>query len=108
MNAGTATASGYFVSISSTGVWSILRIDSGALTTLAGGVTQPLASGDKVGIRIVGSVVTALHYTSGGGWVQVLSYDTGSDTTRYTAAGRFALEGRLPDHRPDDHDVLGA
>ena len=94
VNAGTAGASGYFVSVSSTGAWSILRIDSGASTTLAGGVTQALAPGDRIGIRIVGSVITALHYTSGGGWVQVLSYDTGSDPTRYTAAGRFALEFR--------------
>ena len=92
VNAGTATASGYFVSISSTGVWSILRIDGGPSTTLAGGVTQALASGDKIAIRIVGNVVTALHYTSSGGWVQVLSYDTSSDATRYSAAGQIALE----------------
>jgi hypothetical protein len=92
VNAGTTGASGYFVAVSSTGAWSILRIDSGPSTTLASGVTQTLASGDKIGIRIVGSVITALHYTSAGGWMQVLSYDTGSDATRYTAAGQIALE----------------
>ena len=92
VNAGTTTASGYYVSVSSTGAWSIIRIDSGPSTTLASGPTQPLAAGDKIAIRIVGTLITALHYTSGGGWAQVLTYDTSSDTTRYTAAGQIALE----------------
>jgi hypothetical protein len=91
--AGTASPSGYFVQVGSTGAWSILRIDNGGgSNTLASGVTQALASGDKVAIRIVGSVVTALHFTSGGGWVQVLSHDTSGDSVRYSAAGRLALE----------------
>ena len=55
------------------------------------GVTQTLASGDKVAIRIIGSVVTALHF-SGGSWQQVLSYDTSGDATRYTSAGNLAIE----------------
>ena len=51
--------------ITATGVWSILRIDDGASpTTLATGPTQTLASGDKVAIRIVGTVVTALHFSA--------------------------------------------
>jgi hypothetical protein len=93
-NAGTTSQSGYYVAVGSTGAWSIIRIDNGASTPLAGGVTQPLASGDKLAIRIVGSVITALHYTGGSGWQQVLSYDTGSDSIRYSAAGRLALEFR--------------
>jgi hypothetical protein len=89
---GTTSQSGYYVAVSSTGAWSIIRIDSSASTTLASGVTQTLASGDKLGIRIVGSVVTALHYTGGSGWQQVLGYDTSSDSIRYTGAGQLALE----------------
>ena len=70
--AGTTSQSGYYVSVTSAGAWSILRIDNNsAPVTLASGVTQALASGDKLAIRIVGSVVTALHYTGGGGWAQV-------------------------------------
>ena len=89
---GTNAYSGYFVMVSSAGAWSIIRIDSGALpVTLAAGVTQTIAAGDKVGIRIVGSVVTALHSTAAG-WAQVLSYDTASDAVRYTAGGSLALE----------------
>ena len=85
--------SGYFVSVSATGAWSIVRVDAGGSPiTLASGVTQTLSSGDKISIKIVGSVVTAFHYTSGGGWVQVLTYDTASDSIRYTAAGSLALE----------------
>ena len=92
---GTNTPSGYYVAVSATGVWSILRIDNGGTpVTLATGVTQPLATGDGIAIRIVGSVVTALHRTTATGWVQVLSYDTSNDSVRYTAAGRLALEFR--------------
>jgi len=88
------TYSGYFVSVSPTGGWSIIRIDNGGSpVTLASGVTQTVASGDKIGIRIVGSVVTALHYTSTG-WTQALSYNTNSDSVRYTSAGRVAIEFR--------------
>jgi hypothetical protein len=92
---GTSTYSGYFVSISGTGAWSIIRVDSGgAPTTLASGVTQTVASGDKIAIRIIGSRVTALHYTPAAQWWPVLSYDTASDTVKYTGAGRIALEFR--------------
>ena len=90
--AGTTSASGYFVAISSTGSWSILRIDHGPSTTLATGPTQPVAAGDQIGIRIVGATITALHWTPNGGWVQVLIYDTSTDTTRYTAPGYLAIE----------------
>ena len=91
--AGTGSASGYYVAVSATGAWSILRIDSGGSPiTLASGVTQTLAAGDELAIRIVGSVVSALHYTHATGWAQLLSYDTSHDSTRYTAAGNLALE----------------
>ena len=92
---GGTNYSGYFVSVSSTGAWSIIRIDNGGSpVTLASGVTQQISTGDRIAIRIIGSVVTALHYTAGGGWGQVLGYDTASDAVRYTAAGRLALEFR--------------
>src|SRR5581483_11436202 len=85
--------SGYFVAIAANGTWSILRIDNASVTTLATGIVDPLTSGDQIAIRIVGSVITALHGTSTG-WRQILSYDTSHDTTRYTTAGRLALEFR--------------
>jgi hypothetical protein len=92
---GVSSYSGYFVSVSPSGAWSIIRIDNGGSpVTLSSGVTQTLASGDKIAIRIVGSLVTALHYTAANGWTQVLSYDTSTDATRYTAAGSLALEFR--------------
>ena len=85
--------SGYFVAISATGVWSIIRIDNGNPVTLATGPTDPISSGDQIAIRIVGSVVTALHNTATG-WRQVLSYNTAGDAVRYASAGRLALEFR--------------
>ena len=94
VSGGTNAYSGYFVSVAAGGAWSIIRIDNGgsSTVTLASGVTQAIGNGDKIGIRIVGSVVTALDYNSGAGWTQVLSYDTASDGIRYTAAGSLALE----------------
>ena len=90
---GTSTPSGYYVAVSATGAWSILRIDNGGSpVTLASGVTQTLANGDELAIRIVGAVMSALHYTSTTGWTRVLSYDTSKDSTRYTTAGNLALE----------------
>jgi hypothetical protein len=92
--AGTTSPSGYYVAVNSSG-WSILRIDNGGSpVTLASAAIQPLSSGDKLAIRIVGSLVTALHYTKASGWVQVLSYDTAGDSIRYGTAGRIALEFR--------------
>src|SRR5581483_1567872 len=91
-NAGTNNYSGYFVAISATGVWSILRIDNGTTTTLATGPTQPLAAGDQIAIRIVGATITALHYTPTTNWTQVLTYNTSNDTTRYTNPGNLAIE----------------
>ena len=68
-----ACYSGYYVAVSATGAWTIIRIDNGASVTLASGVTQAISASDKIGIRIVGSTVTALHYTTAAGWVQVLT-----------------------------------
>ena len=79
--------------ISSAGAWSILRIDAGVPTTLATGPTQALASGHRIAIQVVGTVITALHF-SGGSWQQVISYDTSGDATKYSAAGRLAVEFR--------------
>jgi hypothetical protein len=89
---GTNNHSGYYVAIQATGVWSIIRIDNGGSVTLASSPTQAISAGHKIGIRIVGSVISALHYTAGAGWVQVLSYDTAADPVRYTAGGSLALE----------------
>ncbi|HEY0417272.1 MAG TPA: hypothetical protein VGC78_12890 [Gaiellaceae bacterium] len=90
--AGTTAFSGYFVSVSATGAWSILRVDNGgAPVTLATGPTAAVASGDGVAIQVVGSTVTALR-RSGGAWSQVMAYDTARDATRYTAPGSLAIE----------------
>jgi hypothetical protein len=91
---GTSSYSGYFVSISTTGAWSIIRItNGGSPVTLKSGVTQTLSSGDRIGIQVIGSVVTAWHDT-GSGWQQVMSYDTSGDATKYTGAGNVAVEFR--------------
>src|SRR6185437_3923966 len=93
--AGTTKDSGYYVAVTPAGAWTIIRIDNGggSPVTLASG-TRAVAVGDKVAIRIVGTIVRALHYSSAAGWVQVLSYDTAPDSVKYSAAGRLAIEFR--------------
>ena len=89
---GTSATTGYFVSVTPTAVWSIIRFDGGNdPVTLATGPTQSLASGDKIGIRIIGSVVTALLYAPSSGWTNILSYNTVADAHRYTTSGSFAM-----------------
>jgi uncharacterized protein (TIGR03118 family) len=90
-NAGTTSASGYYLQIDDTGVWTILRVDQGPSTTLATGPTLPPHNGDKIMIRIIGTVVTALHFTSGN-WAVVMSYDTATDGTQYTSPGNVAIQ----------------
>jgi hypothetical protein len=91
---GTSSYNGYYVAINGSGVWTIIRVTAGTPTTLVTGPTQALASGDKIAIQIVGSVITALHYTSANGWQVVASYDTSGDATKYTGSGNIALEFR--------------
>ncbi len=88
---GTTSYSGYFISISPTGAWSIIRVDAGSDPVTLASVSRPPASGDKIAIRIVGSVVSGLRWTSVAGWTTVVSYDTSSDAIRYTAPGRLTL-----------------
>lgn len=89
--AGTTSSSGYYVAVAPNGIWSIIRIDGGPSTVLATGPTQPLASGDRIAIQIVGSKIAALHGTPSG-WAAIMSYDSSNDPIRYTAAGKVAVE----------------
>ena len=63
----------------------------GRPVTLHDGACDTTAAGYKLHLSSVGSVVTALNYTTAG-WAQVLSYDTAGDAVRYSAAGSLALE----------------
>jgi hypothetical protein len=90
-NGGTTTYSGYFVSVNSSGAWSIIRVDNGGSPgTLKSGATQTIAAGDKIGIEVTGTVVTA-WFNRGGTWTQELTYDTAGDATKYSS-GKLALE----------------
>ena len=89
---GVNAHSGYYVSVSAAGVWSLLRVDAGVTTTLVTGPTQPLASGEKVGISVVGSSRDGVPLHVGWGLGSGCELRHESDSTRYTAAGSIALE----------------
>lgn len=84
----SGTMDGYMVRMSpasGTDAIGIYRIDNGAATALTTG-TQEFASGEKLGIEIIGSTIKLFHFT-GGAWNERLST---SDTT-YSAAGYVGL-----------------
>jgi hypothetical protein len=90
---GTLNYSGYFVHVHSDGVWTVRRVTNGAApVTLATGPTLALAAGDSVGIRIVGTVVSAWYKAAAGAWQQMMSYDVSADATKHLGAGAAALE----------------
>ena len=66
--------------------WFISRIDNDVATTLGLLATQEIATGDSLGLEIVGSTITAYH-KSAGVWSAVFSR---TDAT-YTAAGNIAI-----------------
>lgn len=82
-------ANGYFVSVvksSGTDTMYVRRLDGGAATTL-GSWTQEIAAGNRIGIRCVGSTISAMVDT-GSGWTLV-----GSVTdANYSAAGQVAVD----------------
>lgn len=97
---GTGTLDGYCVAIENSGhSWKILRIDNGVTTQLGATVDPSSASGDKAGIEIIGSTITAYRY-NGTSWSSVASR---SDST-YSGTGYLGLYGGSDDnaYRLDD------
>lgn len=69
--------------------WQLRRYDAGASTVLGTTVTTPaLASGDSIGMSVVGSTLTAYRKPAGGSWTALF---TRTDTT-YSAGGQIGVE----------------
>ncbi len=77
----------------------INRDDSGVGTQLGASITQTISSGDKVGLQIIGSTISAF-YNTGGGWSDI---GDRTDST-YSAAGDIGwyIPGNTQDGRYDD------
>lgn len=88
LNPNSGTMSGYSLLYREGGAFLRLRSwTSGAPTTLGTDITiSALANGDKIGIEIIGSTLTAYTYT-GGSWA---SKGTRTDST-YSAAGYIGI-----------------
>ena len=101
---GTANHTGYYVAaqLQTAAAWTILRHDVGANVTLATGPTQAVAVGDQMGIEIAGTVINAWYRASGGSWSKLFSYDTSSDSTKYSAAGNIGVEFGFHTSKLDD------
>lgn len=91
VNIGSGTTDGYEVEAKRTASsheWRLGRWDDDVLTTLGATFTQALASGDLIGLRMVGSSIEAWHKPAAGSWTQLA---TRTDST-YTAAGKAGLK----------------
>lgn len=92
INEGTANYSGYVAQCSQAGVWTVMRIDNGAASTIATGSTQAMAVGDKIGFKAVGNQVLGYWWNSANGTWNLMV--TATDGT-YTAGGRLCVEMRI-------------
>lgn len=87
---GTASPNGYLLRVTAaagTDTWEICRIDSGTITVLGAAGSQEIASGDKMGLEIVGSTLTAYYKAVAGSWGSLFSR---TDST-YSSAGYIGL-----------------
>jgi hypothetical protein len=82
---GLGTTDGYQFQLTQVRDWRLYRMDDDAWTQLGASEsfgTYPLASGDKIGLEVIGSTIRGLRYVSGA-WSQVASRTDGT----YTGAG---------------------
>jgi len=93
---GSTSGNGYSV-LAYNGQVELNRSDGFARTTLKT-ISQPVASGDSLGARIIGDVLTAYYKPSGGSWIALGS---ATDST-YTAAGQIGFHLNSTTARADD------
>lgn len=95
-----ATIDGYGIEITegATDTWVIRAYTNAVPTTLGTSFNQEISDGDSIGLRIVGSTLTAWYKASGGSWTQLAER---TDST-YTAAGYIALSISDTTGRVDD------
>ena len=98
--ASAATLDGYALILTeaATDSWGINTITNGVVGLIGSTFTQEVANGDSIGLRIVGSTLTAWYKASGGSWTQLASR---TDST-YAAAGYLALSISDTTGRVDD------
>jgi hypothetical protein len=99
VNIGAGTTDGYVIEFdSAAGNIKIERVDDGARTLLGSSISQTITGGDKLGIKIVGSTITAYMDDGGAGWA---SYGSRTDST-YSAAGNLGIRNYNASNTFDD------
>lgn len=94
---GDGTTSGYYLDYGGATAGRLFRLDSGASTQLGATFGVNATSGDKYGLEIVGSALTA-YKDGGGGFASV---DSRTDTT-YATAGAIGMAFSASGGRGDD------
>lgn len=87
--AGTLGSSpnGYYVQAESSNVVTLFRVDGGSFVQLGASFSQTISNGDKLGISVVGTTVTAYYKAGAGAWTAL---GNRTDST-YSAAGKVGL-----------------
>lgn len=97
-----ATVDGYIVALvvaAGTDTVRVQRVTNAVAITLGADISQEVAVGDSLGIRVYGTSIEAWYKASGGSWTQIA---TRTDST-YTTAGRIgATTGGATTVRIDD------
>lgn len=96
---GANTWDGYVVNQLATSNTVIVRYDNGVATTIAQEATTTWGNGDKIGMRIKGSVIEVWRFPSGGSAWQLIAMAT--DTT-YPNAGKIGLYATTTTSGMDD------
>jgi len=84
----TSSRSGYCAQVSGSN-WSLIRIDNGVSASLAT-ATHSVAAGDKLGLTITGSTLTAWYQAGSNTWTRLLT----TTDTRYSGVGYLSMEAR--------------
>jgi hypothetical protein len=81
---------------SGTDVISIQRVDNATSTTLGATFSQEVSNGDAIGLRAVGTTLTAYYKPASGSWVALGSRTDSTYTTAgYIGLGVYGSTGRL-------------
>lgn len=90
------TRSQYQINVKADGNWRIERVKNNATATILGTYTQAISVNDKIGISIIGQVITAWWWDASDSTWHVVGTYTDDSVDKITAAGKVGLilEGR--------------
>lgn len=95
-SAATFDAYGLEITEAATDNWAIRTYTNGVPSTIGASFNQEVSNGDSIGLRIIGSTLTAWYKASAGSWTQLaVRTDTTYSAAGYLAASISTTTGRI-------------